>query len=387
MLSQVNFMTAGGVAGLIYEQGYQDCASIPTSGGFSTQIALADMTETVNISFAPGTKTINDGGTNISLDKRITAYFPNFNELEHYEFSCAQPQYGWHYISEDSSEQVKISETFWAPTFVETYTYRDDSYWGEEKSIVRLEPGANPGNFHLWSTRAGSWSGRTAVIANGTTIQKFEFNGTVLSVDSDWSNAASSYDACFNFSTGEWDSCGGTVISPPAPQLIADWSINSLAKDFGPDTSHVEVGDIILGSPQNDSYIIYAGEFGGYHLGVYNSSNYMPWSINTDVTSATSDTDGLSNTLALITVSPADYHAADECGSSWKFGLEWYLPAIQELELLYTNRNAIGGFWDVEYWSSTQANTTMAKVFNFNNGTAADRNKLDGRDVRCITRL
>jgi hypothetical protein len=46
---------------------------------------------------------------------------------------------------------------------------------------------------------------------------------------------------------------------------------------------------------------------------------------------------------------------------------DWYLPSKEELNLLYTNKDAIGGFIDDAYWSSTEnaqnGNTAWAQRF------------------------
>jgi len=46
---------------------------------------------------------------------------------------------------------------------------------------------------------------------------------------------------------------------------------------------------------------------------------------------------------------------------------DWYLPSIDELNKLFINRDAIGGFAGPEmYWSSTEVNNTIAWAVFFN---------------------
>jgi len=50
---------------------------------------------------------------------------------------------------------------------------------------------------------------------------------------------------------------------------------------------------------------------------------------------------------------------------------DWYIPAINELELLKENKNLIGGFtqltgWEGLYWSSTEISMNEAEALNFN---------------------
>ncbi len=66
---------------------------------------------------------------------------------------------------------------------------------------------------------------------------------------------------------------------------------------------------------------------------------------------------------------------------------DWYLPAQNELSVLYTNRVAIGGFTNNEYWSSTEGSQPHGIPINFNNGAVVGfRNKGDFRPFRCVRR-
>ena len=48
---------------------------------------------------------------------------------------------------------------------------------------------------------------------------------------------------------------------------------------------------------------------------------------------------------------------------------DWYLPNKYELNLLYDQQNAIGGFFeDLSYWSSTEYDVSIAWLQNFGNG-------------------
>ena len=47
---------------------------------------------------------------------------------------------------------------------------------------------------------------------------------------------------------------------------------------------------------------------------------------------------------------------------------DWYLPSKDELNILYLNREAIGGFSFVYYWSSTESDSTTAFYLYFGGG-------------------
>ena len=48
---------------------------------------------------------------------------------------------------------------------------------------------------------------------------------------------------------------------------------------------------------------------------------------------------------------------------------DWYLPSKDELNKLYLNRKAIGGFADEYYWSSTESGRDDATAQNLTNGS------------------
>ena len=70
--------------------------------------------------------------------------------------------------------------------------------------------------------------------------------------------------------------------------------------------------------------------------------------------------------------------------------IDWYLPAMNELNVLYTNRTAIGGFQTVVaswYWSATEYVTNgAARVQRFTDGTQNISSKNNSMIVRCVRR-
>jgi len=71
---------------------------------------------------------------------------------------------------------------------------------------------------------------------------------------------------------------------------------------------------------------------------------------------------------------------------------DWYLPARDELNVLYTNRAAIGGF-DVSgslpagfYWSSSADTSNGAQSQRFSDGFQTDSGKYLELSVRCVRR-
>ena len=63
----------------------------------------------------------------------------------------------------------------------------------------------------------------------------------------------------------------------------------------------------------------------------------------------------------------------------------WRLPTIYELGLLYAIKGAIGGFSNVNYWSSTATGTDNAEYRDFSDGTSvAAQNKAFPSRVRAV---
>jgi len=105
------------------------------------------------------------------------------------------------------------------------------------------------------------------------------------------------------------------------------------------------------------------------------------------VTGASSTSNGLTNTNTLVGLSDAGapYDAAETCRA---LGAEWYLPARDELHLLYTNRIVIGGFntggtW---YWSSTESSDRFSIIQRFSADSELNRPKYASWSVRCVRR-
>jgi hypothetical protein len=96
---------------------------------------------------------------------------------------------------------------------------------------------------------------------------------------------------------------------------------------------------------------------------------------------------GMKNTITIMTVYQTGSYAAQLCSThnGGNFG-DWYLPSMYELNLLYLQKTAVGGFASGNYWSSVElspANSRAADI-NFINGTSANHDKSTGFYVRAI---
>jgi hypothetical protein len=85
--------------------------------------------------------------------------------------------------------------------------------------------------------------------------------------------------------------------------------------------------------------------------------------------------------------------AVTACVSQNAYGhTDWYLPAQNELNVLYTNEVAIGSFNLTGsapagyYWSSSEVNNNVAWYQRFSDGNQNNDNKNNANSVRCVRR-
>jgi hypothetical protein len=146
---------------------------------------------------------------------------------------------------------------------------------------------------------------------------------------------------------------------------------------------------------QSCGVMVYAGDLGGDRIyTTRNDQGLFAWNNGGATPFATgqvSTTNGKANTDALVVAGDlaAPYNAANACRA---LGADWYLPSRDELNLLYLNHAAIGGFvltgsgaplW---YWSSSETNATAARRHNFRDNWQTNAAKGNVLSVRCIRR-
>jgi hypothetical protein len=92
---------------------------------------------------------------------------------------------------------------------------------------------------------------------------------------------------------------------------------------------------------------------------------------------------GAQNTLDIVNAGCGG--AAQACADLVLNGYsDWFLPSILDLQILYTNRTAIGGFQNSFYWSSSEYTSSNAWLFDFPNGSGDHFNKSASNYVRAV---
>jgi hypothetical protein len=111
----------------------------------------------------------------------------------------------------------------------------------------------------------------------------------------------------------------------------------------------------------------------------YNGSNTTTNSVRDGIGA------GKFNTERIIANQGPGAYAAQIC-ANYKGGNygDWYLPSKYELNLLYLQKAAIGGFRGLDYWSSTEYGSNDAWITDFANGFPYYYNKSNGVSVRSV---
>jgi hypothetical protein len=138
------------------------------------------------------------------------------------------------------------------------------------------------------------------------------------------------------------------------------------------------------------AYITGGGSTGtsGLVAQVADVSSGASWGCNgTTITGAdgTAIGTGNQNTIDIMAGCATAGIAARLCGDLTEGGYsDWYLPSLDELQQLYNNRVAIGGFAGPVYWSSTELDSSGAYTLIFANGNQYFDSKSVTNYVRAI---
>lgn len=157
--------------------------------------------------------------------------------------------------------------------------------------------------------------------------------------------------------------------------------------------SSLAIGDTLQGGkvayifkPDDPGYVV--GEIHGLIAAPMDQSSGAIWGcVGTDLPGANGILlgTGNQNTIDIVNGCSTAGISARICNDLVLGGYtDWYLPSIDELTLLYTNRIAIGGFSANNYWSSTELDLDNAGTLNFANSAPYTRLKTLYQNVRAV---
>ncbi len=120
-------------------------------------------------------------------------------------------------------------------------------------------------------------------------------------------------------------------------------------------------------------------------------TNWVDTALTNCATSPACDASGETNTTTLasadsdsVTSGTQLHGAAKYCDDlSLHSQTDWYLPSASELDVIRTNRTAIGNFSTGDYWSSSESDSQNFWSENFNTGTFTASAKNLAYYVRC----
>jgi hypothetical protein len=162
------------------------------------------------------------------------------------------------------------------------------------------------------------------------------------------------------------------TVNPPAPIAVGD--------SYG--------GGIVAYIFQSGDPGYVAGEQHGLIAATADQSTGIQWYNGSFVATGAGGTaigTGQANTTSIVTVQGAGSYAAQLCDALTEGGYaDWFLPSKDELDKLYINKVAIGGFADSLYWSSSEYNANNAWFQYFFNGNQNYNNKIVTYRVRAV---
>ena len=149
-------------------------------------------------------------------------------------------------------------------------------------------------------------------------------------------------------------------------------------------------GGIIFYIFQSNDPGYVAGQTHGLIAATANQGN-VTWhngsAINTGATS-TSIGSGLANTISIINYQGTGISHAAGLARAYRGGgySDWYLPSLDELNVMFVNRNIIGGFIASDYWSSSESLISIIRAWevDFNTGWDSEPGKSNSMYVRAI---
>jgi len=189
-----------------------------------------------------------------------------------------------------------------------------------------------------------------------------------------------------------------TGLTPNSTYYVRAYATNSNGTAYGNEITFLANSTIAIGNSYQGgiiAYILQPGDPGyvssiphGIIAATNDQSAGIKWDNGSNITiggTQGSIGKGNANTNAIVASQGNASYAAKLCFDLVSGGFsDWYLPSAMELDKLYINRSAIGGFANGIYWSSFEYTYEAAYAQNFSTGTQSQTGKVYTWHVRAI---
>ncbi|MDD3887642.1 MAG: YDG domain-containing protein [Patescibacteria group bacterium] len=217
----------------------------------------------------------------------------------------------------------------------------------------------------------------TAQVTAGSLIGVIGSNNVTVSATATYDNA--------DVGTGKTITVVYTLAGTDAPNYIKPVNYTVATGEITNAPINMAIGDYYQGGK-----IAYLDGTGHGFISALSDQGSSTWGVapcyGSDIigASGTAIGTGLQNTIDMVAVPSCTGAAQLTYGVTINGYNDWYLPSKDELNQLYINKVAIGGFTSNYYWSSSENSTSYAWMQSFNTGNQFSHYKDETYYVRAI---